>query len=256
MSATASDAIASAHQFLHDWNLRVEPIGFTPTTSMSSPRTLFVGTDPTRFLRFGPITHCPLIQQTAKPVAERVRQIQQAQAEGIDGILFPSRFAVDATLEALTANGQALADLANLGILAVGPATAARLQEHGLTPTRSVADYGGIEALASLSDDTLAGTYLYTCSDLAPQAQRIARMAHCGIKLVPAVVYETQRITGAQLPDTPFDRVLFTSPSTVAAYFDTFPSEQQQPRIWLAIGPATANALRERGVDAIRLSVI
>ena len=43
---------------------------------------------------------------------------------------------------------------------------------------------------------------------------------------------------------------IFTSSSTVHAYFARYPDEQQAPRTWIAVGPSTLKALQQRNLAA------
>jgi uroporphyrinogen-III synthase len=71
-----------------------------------------------------------------------------------------------------------------------------------------------------------------------------------GIELRPVVFYENRTIDYKELPRIPFDRVLFTSTSTVNAYFTLYPEELDRNRRWLAVGPSTLRALEKRGLPA------
>jgi uroporphyrinogen-III synthase len=46
-----------------------------------------------------------------------------------------------------------------------------------------------------------------------------------------------------------FTRVLFTSASTVRAYFGNYPDETTADRTWLAVGPSTLKAIEAMGLD-------
>ena len=213
-----------------------------------TPHTLFVGTDPTHFLNHGPLINWPLIQLTAKPLAERRAHIE-AQLGTIDGCFFPSRFSVRSFVEALLTFTDVRA-LAGKKLLAVGPATEEELVRFGLRADASVDSYGGIRALAQIMSQTAQGTFLYPCSDEAPRQSRIEVLKQSGIDLLPAIFYENRTIEYKELPRIPFDRVLFTSTSTVNAYFNLYPEELDRNRIWLAVGPSTLRALEKRGLPA------
>ena len=45
------------------------------------------------------------------------------------------------------------------------------------------------------------------------------------------------------LPKLPFDRVIFTSSTTVRAYFENFPEERTASRTWIAVGTSTLDQL-------------
>ncbi len=209
-------------------------------------RTLMVGTDPEPFLAHGPLIHWPLIELVARPLDERRQQLEQGLDE-IDGILFPSRFAVHCLMEAILADGD-VRRLAGKYLLAVGPATERELKQYGLRADASVNHYGGIQALMAEAGAIRGKHILYPCSDAAPQAARMQTLAEAGLTARPCVFYENRATPPRPLPDTPFDRVLFTSGSTVDAYFDRYPEEKEAQRTWLAVGPSTANALTRHGL--------
>ncbi len=217
----------------------------------ASERTLFVGTDPEHFLRHGPLIHFPLIELVAVPLDERVKMMEQ-HLDQIDGILFPSRFAVHAVMEAVLAHGDVRA-LAGKHLLAVGPATATELQGYGLRADASVDHYGGLHALLSETTPLQGRSYLYPCSSKAPQATRMQRLEEAGLRAEPVVFYQNRATPVRPLPATPFTRVLFTSASTVEAYFSRYPDERTAQRSWLAVGPSTAKALAAEGLVAEQL---
>lgn len=210
--------------------------------------TLFTGTDPDHFLRHGPLLHWPLIRLVSRPLAERKEQIR-ALAPGARGLLFPSRFAVHSFMEALLQDGDARMLHGQL-ILAVGPATEQELRRYGLRADGAADNLGGVQSLAGRLTPDFAGRYLYPCSDASPQQERIAGLRHHGIDLVPSVFYFNREMPPRELPRLPFNRVLFTSTSTVQAYFRHYPQERTASRAWLAVGPSTLKALQELGLDA------
>lgn len=214
----------------------------------SSGWTLFVGTDPSGFLAHGPILHWPLIQLQSTPIEDRIAQIQE-HLKGADGILFPSRFAVDSFMEALLAVSDTRA-LHHQRILSVGPATTEKLKEVGLRADASVDHYGGIETLKQELPTSIQGRILYPCSDAAPVEQRKATLADQGVELVPLPFYRNRKITYSAFPRLPIHRVLFTSGSSVQYYFDLYPEERGQHRIWLAVGPSTRKAIEAHGLTA------
>ncbi len=210
--------------------------------------TLFTGTDPEQFLRYGPLLHWPMIELAARPLAERCSRLH-AELPRCQGLLFPSRFAVNSFMTALLADGDAR-DLGGKKLLAVGPATENELLRYGLRADGAADNLGGVRALALHLGGAFTGRYLYPCSDASPQAERIAGLREHGIELVPSVYYGNKETMVRDLPRLSFDRVLFTSTSTVRAYFKRYPHEREHARIWMAVGPSTLKALRELGLDA------
>lgn len=212
----------------------------------SSP-TLFPGTNPEAFLRYGPILHWPLIELKNRPLAERREAIDRHLAH-VEGIVFPSRYAVRSFFEAMGEQRDAR-DLAGLNLLAVGPTTARELAAHGLRADLAAASLGGVRDLVQQVTEAMRGRYFYPCSDAAPVGARQATMRPYGIELVAEEFYCNQPTPVRPLPAQPFARVLFTSGSTVKVYFERYPDEKRAERTWLAVGPSTAEALEALGLE-------
>ena len=209
--------------------------------------TLFTGTDPDLFLRHGPFLHLPMIHLVPAPLEER-RAALTAQLAEWRGVIFPSRFAVEVFVEALLADGDVRL-LAGKRLLAVGPATAEAMTARGLRADRVADGFGGIASLAGKMEAEDRGVYGYPCSDASPSARRVAALAEIGVDLRPTVFYHNELQRPAALPLRPFSRVLFTSGSTVQAYFDSFPEEKTAGRTWLAVGTSTLKTLGELGLQ-------
>jgi uroporphyrinogen III methyltransferase/synthase len=210
--------------------------------------TLFTGTDPDHFLRYGPLLHWPLIRLESRPLAERQQHLKDL-LPGVRGLLFPSRFAVQSFLEALLQDGDVRALHGKL-VLAVGPATEQELRQHGVRADGAADNLGGVQALAGRLTPEFTGRFLYPCSDASPQPDRITSLRAHGIELVPSVFYQNREAPPRDLPRLPFNRVLFTSTSTVHAYFRHYPQERTAARAWLAVGPSTLKALQEMNLEA------
>ena len=208
--------------------------------------TLFTGTDPDLFLRHGPLIHWPFIRLENTPLVERAAWLREHFSEW-DGVIFPSRFAVASFLEALLETGDTR-ELHGRRLLAVGPATAEALRHAGLRADAAPRDFGGVASLARDIGSGFAGRYLYPCSDASPTADRVAGLKSAGIELRPHVFYRNLPVTHERLPGLPFSRVLFTSGSTVRAYFNAFPAERAAARTWLAVGPSTLAVLASMGL--------
>ncbi len=224
-----------------------------PLTQFQSPKkrdinayTLFVGTNPRPFSAYSPLIHWPLIELVSRPLPDRAR-ILESQWNRAAGVLFPSRFAVHSFMEALSTTNVA-GELSSKKLLAVGPTTEQALQQYGLNADASATSYGGIGELTKHLSPALAGHYLYPCSSAAPIEERKRALAEWGITLQPECFYDNRTRPYRELPALPFQRVLFTSTSTVRAYFEAYPEERHTTRSWLAIGPSTAASLREIGL--------
>jgi uroporphyrinogen III methyltransferase/synthase len=217
--------------------------------ALPPPRyTLFTGTDPDHFLAHGPLLIQPLIRLESLPLNERIAALEDA-LPNVRGVLFPSRFAVRCFMEALLARADARA-LQGKVLLAVGPATEQELRMHGLRADGAADTLGGARRLTERLSTDFAGRYLYPCSDAAPLPQREEVLRARGIELDARVFYRNVRAPAQPLPRLPFSRVLFTSTTTVRAYFELYPEERHADREWLAVGPSTLRALQDLGLCA------
>lgn len=205
--------------------------------------TLFVGTDPEHFLKHGPLLHWPLLRLVSRPLEERVRHLRE-KLRRMDGILFPSRYAVRSCIEALT-HWKDTRVLAGQKLLAVGPATAEELSRFGLIADETADAYGGVQSLTQKITPELHGAYLYPCSDAAPREDRIQDLQRGGITLHPCTFYSNRHMPYRTFPNLPIERVLFTSTSSVNYYFELYPEELREQRTWLAVGTSTLKAIEK-----------
>jgi len=213
-----------------------------------TPATLFVGSDTEGFLRHGPLIHFPLLHLVPLSLEDRAAKLRDV-FPSVRGMIFPSRFAVRAFMEAVLQNGDARS-LAGKTILAVGPATADELSQFGIRADGAANDLGGVQSLSRELTVDCRGRFLYPCSDLSPQGDRVAALKAHGIELVPSVFYRNEPLPARPLPRLPFSRVLFTSSSTVERYFKEYPGELKAARTWLAVGPSTLRTLEKLGLEA------
>ena len=248
------------HEAIHNVRLKEAPALTlqTPAIVLIGARrfpgqdwTLFVGTDPTHFLKYGPLLHWPLIQLTSSPIDQRCAILERTLPH-VDGILFPSRHAVHAFMEALLQEKDARA-LHDKIILAVGPATEKELASYGLRADGAATSLHGVRALADKITPAFHGKFLYPCSDASPIEDRIRTLADKGIELCPEIFYQNQQTKLSSYPRLPVARVLFTSSTTVRAYFEAYPSEINKQRTWLSVGPSTSEALEKIGVTPTEL---
>lgn len=215
--------------------------GVTPET------TLFPGTHPEHFPHLAPLLPWPMIRLAPRPLEERIARLDR-HLDGCASVAFASAFAARAFVHALLHARDARAT-AGRALLAVGPATADALERLGLHADAVVHDFGGIASLAPRAAEIARGRCLYPCSSASPATDRIRTLAAHGIELVPAVFYDTVEACPGPLPDGPFGRVFFTSPSTVRSYFGHYPAERTARRRWLAIGSSTLAALQAEGLN-------
>lgn len=234
-------------------NVITEEALISPAVMLIGPRshfsscTLFTGTDPSKFLRHGPLLPFPMIELSPAPLEERVSLLKERLKEW-EGIIFPSSHSVKWFMEALLCFGDTR-HLAGKQIWAVGPLTAQSIKRFGLRADAVPKGFGGAAALADL-EHLKPGKYGYLTSNVSPVAERQEAFEGTGIKLDPTVFYTNQPTKTEKLPHQPFNRVLFTAGSTARAYFTKFPEERKSNREWLAVGSSTLNVLKDLGLEA------
>ena len=146
--------------FLAAWQIRHEilPGGYA-VPSVFPSYTLFTGTDPGHFHRYGPLLHWPMIELAVCPLETRCASLAR-ELPACDGVVFPSRFAVRSFLEALPSAGGPGA-LVGKKILAIGPATERELLDHGLPVEAAADNLGGVRELIRKLGVFSGWRYLY-----------------------------------------------------------------------------------------------
>jgi uroporphyrinogen III methyltransferase / synthase len=150
-----------------------------------------------------------------------------------------------------------------LRIACVGPVTAEAARQGGL-PVEYIAETHTGAALAEELGNRLHGaSVLLPRSDRANPDLPPALKRH-GAQVSEVIAYHTQRPSAVderyskQIADGAADAVLFFSPSAVQHFAEMFGGEQlqalQDKLAIAAVGPVTANALRDAGVRRIVLS--
>jgi uroporphyrinogen III methyltransferase/synthase len=155
-------------------------------------------------------------------------------------------------LEGLLAGGHDIRELAGVRIAAIGPATAGAVREHGLhvaaQPDRYVAE-ALLEALGEVRGQRLLLARAAVARELLPD-----RLRERGAEVDVVATYQTILPRGVPAPRTlgEVDMVTFTSASTVVNFDELCDGRSRgllAGRAVAAIGPITAAALRERGIE-------
>ncbi|NGX61319.1 MAG: hypothetical protein K940chlam9_00804 [Chlamydiae bacterium] len=201
---------------------------------------LYFGRDPTRFLGEGDLTHLPLVETVARPYQE-VAPFFASLPEATH-LLFTSRVAVSYFAAYARKAEISWEDLCEKTFFSVGEATNQALLDENLPSSEIAKEACGEGVVSSLSQHDLSeATLFYPHSSQARPLIRDylerRRVSHIAFPLYDTVPREVP------LPDlSPFDEIIFTSPSTVAAFValakERLPHHKCRP-----IGPITASAL-------------
>jgi len=150
-----------------------------------------------------------------------------------------------------------------LRIASVGPVTAEAARQAGL-PVEYVAGTHTGAALAEELGDRLSGAKVFLPRSDRANPDLPAALERRGAQVTEVIAYRTLRPTDVdqrnlrQIAEGAADAVLFFSPSAVQHFAELFGGEQlralQVKLAITAVGPVTANSLREAGVRRTVLS--
>jgi uroporphyrinogen III methyltransferase/synthase len=187
-----------------------------------------------------------------------------AQMERFDWIIFMSAQAVRAVVTRSQNLGHSLIRTENkLGVAAVGPATARAAKQAGL-PVKFVANtHNGVALAEELGEQLRGRNVLLPRSDRANPDLPAALRRH-GARVTEVIAYRTLRPseidqrTLSRIAEGEAEAILFFSPSAVHYFTEVFGKERlhalENKLAVTAVGPVTAGALREAGVQHIVLA--
>ncbi len=163
-----------------------------------------------------------------------------------DWLVFTSPSAVRLAFARLQRTGCRQA-VAGLKIAAVGPGTASALAAEGLTADL-VPQTGSRnqEGLASALGALLPGTRVLFPRALEGRDELARQLTARQVSVETVPVSQTRPCTLAPLP--PFDAAIFASPSALRPLLDRWGADALRLGALVAIGPVTAQALREAGL--------
>ena len=180
-----------------------------------------------------------------------------------DWAMFTSAVAVQAVIARAARLGCALAKVSPPQIAVVGPATQAKAEEAGFAVDHTAQTHVGVALAEELGKRLNGKRVLLPRSDRANPDLPDA-LKKLGAEVTQVVAYRTLRPTDADkeklagVARGEADAILFFSPSAVHNFVELSGRKQLstlQDRVAMAaIGPVTANALRELGVHRIVLA--
>lgn len=192
-------------------------------------RILYLGTDPSRYIHTGELIHYPVIQ--TKRCATLDPQVFQCTH-----LLFTSPNAVRHFFE-LASPMQAI-------YLAIGSSTASSLHKLGIQPL--IAPFSTQEGMIALLDTLdLQNAFLGWPRSSRARTVLAKYLSRRGISYFDFDLYETMFQKPEPVPDLlSFDEIVFTSPSTVDAFFEIFGTIPWEKKI-VSLGPITEDKLNK-----------
>jgi len=187
------------------------------------------------------------------PFDRAIAEIQQ-----FDWIVLTSAQAVRAVVKRGEELGRSLIRSGSkLRIASVGPVTAEAARQAGL-PVEYVAETHTGAALAEELGDRLQGARVFLPRSDRANPDLPAALKRSGAQVTEVIAYRTLKPTDVdqrnlrQMAEGAADAVLFFSPSAVQHFAELFGGEQlralQDKLAITAVGPVTANVLRQAGV--------
>lgn len=200
-------------------------------------RTLYLGVDPSHFSAQGHLIHYPVIKIVPRPLCAEMRRVF-ANLHLYTHLIFTSKHAVQLFFQHAECS-----QLSGALSIAVGRITALHLQRMGVHApilAQEQTQEGIVQLLLQLD---LAGAHL-----LLPRSARSRPvLTRClqdrGVRYDVCELYDTQPQKPTPVPNLDrIDEIVFTSPSTVDAFFRIYDHLPAHVRP-LAVGPVTQQAL-------------
>ena len=207
------------------------------------PALLYLGTDPSKYLSDAKVTHCKMIEILPRAFDSFEIKHQMADMVEYTHIIFTSKNAVTIFMDALRFYGYSKECLHGKECLVIGDSTAAALQKAGADSMRLAKKetQEGVMDLLDILDLEKAYIFYPRSSRARPTLSYYLRVRQLRHQICD--LYDTQAIFLEELPTlSEFDEVVFTSPSTVEAFFEYFPVIPTSLKL-TAIGPITEESL-------------
>lgn len=207
---------------------------------------LYLGLDPKEFKTTKPVIHFPVIQ--TRPIALDKPEIRSvfSDLENYTHCIFTSKMAVNYFFEALRFYGLPNDSLKGKIIFSIGEVTSKELKKKGIDEIKlpKIATQEGMIALLKKQD--WEGGYLFYPRSAIARCLLEQFLIKGEIRHQLCPLYETVPHAEGGIPDWEgIDEIVFTSPSTVNAFFNFFSSVPNGIAL-TSIGPVTEKALKFR----------
>ena len=172
-------------------------------------------------------------------------------------VIFTSGNAVQLFFQRLHALSRDARALASSHVAAIGRATAASLEGHGLRADLVAANATAEGLIEALRDEKLAGTHALVPRAEGARPELLQFLADQGAAVTEVLLYrsvppaESAALAKRLLAEQPVDIAVFTSSSTIKNLATMLDRDMSalSGAIIATIGPATSNAVRELGLE-------
>lgn len=205
---------------------------------MCAKKVLYLGLDPSRYKSRKKLVHYPIITIEKRPLEGKIKEHFQNIAS-FSVILLTSRTAASLFFEYCERVGASLKDLSKKLYITVGGATAEKVP-HGFAAKEECGE-GVIALLKNVL--YLKKRPIFFPHSAASRPLLVEYLRSEGYFFIDLITYEPKVTEEALLYDLEeFDEIVFTSPSTVHAFFEKKYKISEQLEL-TTIGPITHNAL-------------
>lgn len=212
------------------------------------PRALYLGLEVPENFKNESVTHCPLI--AIVPRLKNDPNIQQAFAEldAYTHLLFTSKSAVSIFFTYAPYFGVNVEDIRKKCVVAIGHATAKKIQSFGLEPALVAQNETSEGIIEILSGINLQQAYLFWPHAALSRPVIVDWLKAQSVRHRDCVFYDTASQRPPDLPDlSRFSEIMFTSPSTVDAFVEFYGAIPREKKL-TCIGPVTAQHLAARAL--------
>jgi uroporphyrinogen III methyltransferase / synthase len=196
--------------------------------------------------------------ETAPPSSYTTLDRAIKRIDTFDWIIFTSAMGVESFIERLKSRGLDIRRLGGASIAAIGPATAARLDEYALRVAAVPDEYRAEEIVSAIGLKRIRGKrFLIPRAEVAREALPEILRSKGAKEVVVASAYRTVKPKGAPIARMrelmaagAIDLVTFTSSSTVTNFCELLGTSRKGIKA-AAIGPITATTAGERGFEVV-----
>ncbi|MBA2368130.1 MAG: uroporphyrinogen-III synthase [Candidatus Protochlamydia sp.] len=199
---------------------------------------LYTGLDPSHFQARGSITHIPLIRIVPRPLSDPCVQQALQNFSAYTHIIITSRSTVLILEKHMYDFGLKKEAWSAKIHIAVGRGTAAQLKSSGICPAiiaKTETAEGVVEELKKIS---LYQTFFFWPHSSQARPVLQTYLEQSGAPFHACQLYDTVSCCPPDLNVASFDEIIFTSPSTVDAFFNNF-GRFPDEKIYACIGPVT-----------------
>lgn len=201
-------------------------------------QVLYTGLDPSHYKSAGEISHIPFIQIVPRPLNDPSLQQAFQNFSEYTHVIVTSKSTVKILEKFLWDYGISKKDWRAKTHIAVGSRTAAQLENSGISPA-IIADVETAEGIVDeLQKMSLAGSFFFWPHSAQARPVLKAYLEQSGALFHACDLYDTLPCCPSGLNIAAFDEIVFTSPSTVDAFFQFFGGFPDD-KLFTCIGPVT-----------------